>query len=363
MNSRIKYLLALSVMLILLISKIFAAEQAPDIRYQRVFFVHDCPICLETLTADDTVQTTCRHLFHRRCLDGALRRNDVCPSCRHNFGTPAAAHPEIVAPACCAAAALPVAPDVPVPHPINQEFVDASLHGNGARVHELLVAGTDVNSVDSNGRTALMQASMQGHIAIVQELLAAGADVNSVAVPRGYIRNVGPFALMLAAGNGDIAIIRLLIAAGANVNADNGGFTALMMAITNRNEHETATPIIQELLAAGAGATINAINQGGQTALYMAAQMGDTAAVQALLAAGAIVDRGKGTALWIAIERGHEAVIQLLVGAGANVNAYGPDGKTALEITLQRRNGYMGNRVEYIKWSNIERILKQAGAL
>jgi ankyrin repeat protein len=353
-------------MLFPVLPTIFAAAQAPDIRYQRVFFVAECPICLGALTADNTVETSCRHLFHQHCLDEALMRNNRCPSCRHNFAAPAVAHAEPAAPACCAAdacpEALPVARDL-VPHPINQEFVDAALRGNGARVHELLAAHTDVNSVDSNGRTALMQASQQGQIAIVRELLAAGADVNIVAGPRGMARNHGPFALMLATGNGNIDIIRLLIAAGANVNANNCGCTALMMATWMRNAGETAAPIILELLAAGAGATINTVDQNGRTALFIAAEMGDGAAVQALLAAGATVDRGKRTALWIAIEKGHEAVIQLLVGAGANVNAYGPDGKTALEITLQRRNGYMGNRVEYIKWSNIERLLKQAGAL
>jgi ankyrin repeat protein len=277
----------------------------------------------------------------------------------HNFGAPAVAHPEPAAHACCATAAAPIVPAVPVAHPINQEFVDAALRGNGARVHELLVAHTDVNSVDSNGRTALMQASQEGHLAIVQELLAAGANVNIVAGPRGMARNYGPFALMLATGNGNIDIIRLLIAAGANVNADNGGFTAMMHAVQMRNDGETATPIIQELLAAGA--TVNTINQYGQTVLYMAAERGDTAAVQALLAAGAIVDRGKGYPLIIAVEKGYEAIIQLLIAAGANVNAGA--GKTVLMITLEKRNGYMGNRVEYIKWSNIERILKQAGAL
>ncbi|MFA6990479.1 MAG: ankyrin repeat domain-containing protein [Candidatus Babeliales bacterium] len=394
MKSRIKYLLVLLFTLVTSAPTIFAAERAPEDRYQHVFFVPECPICFEALTADDTVQTTCRHLFHRRCLDEALRRNNVCPSCRHDFAHPVAAHPVVAVPAHHAAAVLPVAPAVAVdlaPHPINQEFVDAALRGNEARVIELLAAGIDVNSVGPNGQTALMQAAQQGHIDIVQDLLAAGADVNIVQIPPARIAaamrfrvglNTGPTALSCAAsGSGptvtQLAIVRLLIAAGANVNhvAEDHNYrnSILMSAIYIRVANETIAPIVQELLAAGAGATINVVNQQGQTVLSMAAEQGDTAAVQALLAAGAIVDLAgpwrclppyrKGSALIVSVERGHEAVVRLLIGAGANVNIFGPTGKTVLEITQQNRNQSMGNQVEYNKWSNIERLLRQAGAI
>jgi ankyrin repeat protein len=365
-------------------STIFAAERAPDhdIRYQRIFFVPECPICLEALTADDTVQTTCNHLFHRRCLEAALARNNVCPSCRHDFGAPAAAHPEPAAPACCAAAAPPVAPAALVLHPINEEFVDAAFRGNEARVNEFIAAGVDANSVDQYGNTALMWASQNGFVGIVQQLIFAGADVNMLIIPPSRVaaairpRHPLPLppagnALMSAASHGDIAtkvtIIRILLAAGADVyNVSDFGRTALMNGVdSGNNDHVTAVPVIRELLAAGAGATINIVNNNGQTALAIASSRGDTAAVQALLAAGAIVEHGKNTPLWTAIDKGYEDVVRLLVDAGANVNAFGPYGKTLLHTVQERRNQSMHckGQVEYNKWANIERLLKQAGAV
>ena len=47
MKSRIKYLLVLLFTLVTSAPTIFAAERAPEDRYQHVFFVPECPICFE----------------------------------------------------------------------------------------------------------------------------------------------------------------------------------------------------------------------------------------------------------------------------------------------------------------------------
>lgn len=42
----------------------------------------DCPICYNRLGDADIVQTNCKHLFHKHCMDTWLRNNSQCPLCR-----------------------------------------------------------------------------------------------------------------------------------------------------------------------------------------------------------------------------------------------------------------------------------------
>jgi ankyrin repeat protein len=72
--------------------------------------------------------------------------------------------------------------------------------------------------------------------------------------------------------------------------------------------------------------------------LISAAERGDAAAVQALLAKGAEVN-AKGydgwTALMLASENGHLDVVQALLAKGPDLNAKGYDGRTALMLTSE----------------------------
>ena len=97
-------------------------------------------------------------------------------------------------------------------------------------VKELLLAGSDVNTVDNNRYTALMWAvgHCYGNGYLVNKLLKAGANVNAVG------KN-GTTALMLALGSPalvanewvtpsifpcyNIEVVTLFLNAGANVNA------------------------------------------------------------------------------------------------------------------------------------------------
>ncbi len=68
-------------------------------------------------------------------------------------------------------------------------------------------------------------------------------------------------------------------------------------------------------------------------ALHEAAEAGDAARVQALIAGGADLgakDRYSRTALHVAINSGQEAIVELLISAGADVNAVDVDGNTPL---------------------------------
>lgn len=60
----------------------------------------------------------------------------------------------------------------------DQELIEAANRGDAAAVQRLLARGTDPNSQDSAGWTALRYAAAKGHGAVVQHLVASGADPN-----------------------------------------------------------------------------------------------------------------------------------------------------------------------------------------
>ena len=90
-------------------------------------------------------------------------------------------------------------------------FFQSALEGNIAAVKTTLEKGVDVNSVDSNNRTALMLASYNGHESIVQLLLEKKADVNMLDVSDRT-------ALMFAASGPFNATVTALLNADADVN-------------------------------------------------------------------------------------------------------------------------------------------------
>ena len=100
-------------------------------------------------------------------------------------------------------------------------------------VRSALAGGEDVNDKDSIGWTALMRAVWNKHNHILKLLLDQPAvDVNQK-------DNVGDTALHRAAWTNNAEGARMLLLHkdfnSANVT-DNGGYTALMYAVNNRNE-------------------------------------------------------------------------------------------------------------------------------
>ena len=81
----------------------------------------------------------------------------------------------------------------------------------------------------------------------------------------------------------------------------------------------------------------------GDSPLTFAAMNGDTASVQALLAAGAEVNyqyESRGTALLWAAGGGHTASVQALLAAGAEVNLQDEVGRTALGVAAENGHTY-----------------------
>ena len=93
--------------------------------------------------------------------------------------------------------------------PETEALLRAASAGNADTVRSLLASpNVDVNGIDEQGNTALMQAARFGHDEVVRELLIAKADVK-------IRNNEGKTALMLAAEAGHDQTVAVLTQAGA----------------------------------------------------------------------------------------------------------------------------------------------------
>jgi ankyrin repeat protein len=183
----------------------------------------------------------------------------------------------------------------------------------------LLEQGADLTKTDTIGATPLHAAVQTNKLPLVKALLAHGADPNArltKAPPplrgdfQAYNQYVGATPLWYAANARypDVDILRALIAAGADTRVVvQDGTTTLMAAVgmaqndARRADEATALEVIKLLVANGA--SVNAVNRGGQTALHGAARAGANSIVRFLGEHGAaldIKDRQGRTALDVA---------------------------------------------------------------
>ncbi len=179
--------------------------------------------------------------------------------------------------------------------------------------------------------TVLAWAADNGHIDIVRLLIAKGVDVN--ARDRG---GRGNSALICAVWNVDVPMVRLLIKNGANVNVGNSNWTPLMtaawaMGSARGRSKKDVVAILKLLLAKGA--IVNARDRVGQTALSLAAAVGDVAMLRVLLRAGAYIhtrDKKGNGALMGAVQHHNSDTVKFLLEQGINANARNKAGKTIL---------------------------------
>lgn len=197
-------------------------------------------------------------------------------------------------------------------------------------VNAILSAGTDVDSVDADGWSALRSAAWGGHLAVVSALLTAGASVDKADAD-------GRTALRAAAWGGHVDVVNLLLKFGANVDlADNEGRTALIAAA-----YMAHAAVVERLIEAGAN--VNTADADSRTALAVAAlgpvESAENRAkvVSLLIDAGAEVDhrdRDMMTPLLVAAYEGHADVCELLLDAGADVDATDSAGRTTLQAAV-----------------------------
>ena len=210
-------------------------------------------------------------------------------------------------------------------------------------VHEsvscLLQAGSDVNTPDSFGNTALSYAAKQGCTKCVNMVIRAGADANA---PHGDLNQ-----LLLAARNNDEKQIHTLLQAGIDVNMkDFEGQSALMFAVENHSNdilklffeteygstfHDAASQCLHLLLERGADVNIRDIS--GSTPLIRASQNEDMDCMMTLLKAGADInlsDENGKTGLMYSIKEKNMDCLKLLLEEGADVNVQDNIGSTGL---------------------------------
>lgn len=91
---------------------------------------------------------------------------------------------------------------------------------NEVFLQKLIDNGADVNCLNYNGGTALIEAALNGKINFVKLLIKNNADVN--------VQNRGGMtALMWACHNGDLEMTKMLLDAGADKNIKDGKYDAL----------------------------------------------------------------------------------------------------------------------------------------
>lgn len=213
--------------------------------------------------------------------------------------------------------------------------------------------GTNVNTQDEDGRTALSYAAEYGHEARVSELLAAtraGIIERVIAVvplllekgPNLDIKDKsGQTPLLWAARKRHKVIVQLLLENGACINTiDNLGWTPLSLAVGKRLSSTTEGRISRAIrirrsrhrmrvtgredqdavvcLLLEQGTRVDAKDMSGRTPLSWAAEKGHEAAIQHLVKNGASInadDHLGQTPLSLAATNGHDGTVQLLQGA------------------------------------------------
>ena len=223
-------------------------------------------------------------------------------------------------------------------------------------VQSIIGHGADVNAINNRGQTALWFACTDGQNNFVKVLLDAGADPNIAdkygdsclhaaingqcntetmqkMVDQGADVNVinkdGATPLLLACSIAQAESVALLLSLGADPNmADADGETSILNAIEGYCSVQTMQKLIDD------GASVNAINNKGLTALLKACAYRQMDVVNVLLEAGAdptIVDDVHYSSLHAAVDgRCSLDTLQALIDHGAHIDAKRKDGTNAL---------------------------------
>jgi uncharacterized protein len=213
----------------------------------------------------------------------------------------------------------------------------------------LIAKKAKVDVSNEFGSTPLAEAAKLADARMVKSLLDAGARPDNP-------NQDGETALMLAIKTGALPVVEMLIKAGANVNARETfhNQTALMWAAA---APKNAGEMVKLLLSKGADFKPRALYSdwpsqitsepraqyrpvGGLTALLYAARDGCYDCIDALLAAGADVNRPTPegvTPLMLALDNDHNEVGKLLLDRGANADLWDWWGRTPLYIAIDRR--------------------------
>ncbi len=196
---------------------------------------------------------------------------------------------------------------------VDEQLIQAADRKETETISKLIKKGADINTQDSEGRTATMIATYNNDAMTAKVLIDAGADVNI----QDDMKN-NPF--LYAGAEGYFEILKLTIDAGADPTITNRyRGTALIPA----SEHGYVN-VVKELLT-NTDTDVNHVNDLGWTALLEAIILNDgnekqQQTVQLLIDHGAdvnISDHNNVPPLQYAREKGFKEIEQILLKAGA----------------------------------------------
>ncbi|KAJ9543448.1 hypothetical protein OSB04_023155 [Centaurea solstitialis] len=218
---------------------------------------------------------------------------------------------------------------------LNDRFLHVAASANWVEMMEVLCMAyldTDVDSVDSEGRTPLHIGASCGHIEVLEFLITLGSDPDR-ADPNGWTP------LHCASNEGHLAAVELLLNSCNYVKyaVTKDGKTAFDLAVENGHTglydvlqlgdvlHRSARKgdVVEMKKCLAEGAKVNGRDQNGWTPLHKSSFKGSIDGVKVLLSHGARVDLVDGTGftpLHRAVEAGHAQVAMLLIAHGAKAS-------------------------------------------
>jgi ankyrin repeat protein len=214
-------------------------------------------------------------------------------------------------------------------HTASRLVSSAAESGSVDLVKRLFSVGAKLKEGQPGRSTALHRAASNGKTdsqALVAYLLDMGANIEA-------IDSSHQTPLLAALRQGSVGVIRLLLARGANALAISPrGMNALHLAATNRRYD-----LIPDLCAAGV--PVEGRMQTTETPLHIAAAVGPTESVAALLDAGADIDAlqtSRGwTPLHTAANLGATEMVDFLIKHGADTSAVDNTRYTALDTAVR----------------------------
>lgn len=205
---------------------------------------------------------------------------------------------------------------------LEDEMQEALENRDFEAMQDLISRGADVDTQDGTGNTALILATIAGRHAQMRSLLKSGADPN-----KANYSGFTPLDRVIEKDTADRDGAEILMAQGATI--DKNAYKTKIMA--GPRVRLALAPVFIRAQAATAAAT----DFQGNTALHVAASLGNIALVEELLDLGSALEARNNqghTALTAATASGQAAVVKILVKAGADIDVTDGAGQDLLKL-------------------------------
>ncbi|XP_046555825.1 ankyrin repeat, PH and SEC7 domain containing protein secG-like [Haliotis rubra] len=210
----------------------------------------------------------------------------------------------------------PVTTQEPDPHATpsqaDRDLYSACTDGDLGTVRWILAAGhVDINTRGGwRRRTAVMEAARWGHKEVVELLVGKGADVSLL---DKYRRNI----LHYACWSGDVETVKLILSLNeVDINSRGWRSKTPVMAAAGEGKGDVLAFLV------GRGADVSLVDVDGSNILLYACMGGDMKAVKLILSLNVVdinaTNNYGHTAAYMARREGHQQVVDLLASRGAH---------------------------------------------